>query len=150
MQEQIERDIKSALLSGDRVKAETLKIIKNSLQYEAADKLVKPQELSDEQVQTVLAREAKKRQEAADLYKKANEPERERKELAEKSIITSYLPDQMTEDEIKELVEKEVSKLDNPSLPQMGQIIGSVRSLTAGRADGSLIAKLVRQTLESQ
>jgi uncharacterized protein YqeY len=150
MQEQIERDIKSALLSGDKVKVETLKTLKNSLQYEAVAKSVRPGELSDEQVQAVLSREAKKRQEAADLYKTAGETEREQKELAEKAVINTYLPEQMSEDEVRAIVELEVTKHDNPGLPQMGQIIGAVRSHVKGQADGALIARLVKETLGSE
>lgn len=149
MQEQIERDIKSALLSGDKVKVETLKSIKNSLQYEAVSKSVAPNELTDEQVQAVLSREAKKRQEAADLYKGASETQREQKELAEKAVINTYLPEPMDEAELKSIVKEEVGKLDNPGLPQMGQIISAVRARTAGRAEGALIAKFVKADLSS-
>lgn len=148
MQEQIERDIKSALLSGDKIRVETLKTIKNALQYEAVAKSVKPGELSEEQVQAVLAREAKKRQEAADLYKTAQETEREQKELAEKAVISAYLPEQMKEKDLKMIVEEEVAKVDNPGLPQMGQIIGAVRSKTKGQADGALIARFVKEALD--
>jgi uncharacterized protein len=148
MQEQIERDIKSALLSGDKVKTETLKNIKNSLQYEAVAKGVKPNELSDEQAQAVLAREAKKRQEAADLYESANETERQQKELAEKSLIAAYLPEQMSEEEVKAIVAEEVAKLSSPGAAQMGQIIGSVRARTMGQADGGLIARLTKEELK--
>jgi len=148
MQEQIERDIKSALLSGDKIRVETLKTIKNALQYEAVAKSVKPGELSEDQVQVVLAREAKKRQEAADLYKTAHETEREQKELAEKTVISAYLPEQMKEEDLKKVVEAEIAKVDNPGLPQMGQIIGAVRAQTKGQADGALIAKFVKEALD--
>ena len=149
MQEQIERDIKSALLSGDKLKVETLKSIKNALQYEAVSKSVKLSELTDEQVQAVLAREAKKRQEAADLYAGAGETDRQQKELAEQAVIKAYLPDPMDESELQSVVQEEVSKLDNPGLAQMGQIIAAVRSRTAGRAEGAIIAKLVKENLGS-
>ncbi len=149
MQEQIERDIKSALLAGDKVKVETLKTLKSSLQYEAVAKSVKPGQLTDEQVRTVLSREAKKRQEAADLYKTAGETEREQKELAERAVIDSYLPEQLSEDKVKEIVELEVKKIDNPGMAQMGQIIGAVRIQTKTQADGALIARLVKEALNS-
>jgi uncharacterized protein YqeY len=71
MQQSIERDLKAALLSGDKEKVEVLKGLKNALQYEAVNSGAKLDELTDEQIQKVFAREAKKRQEAADLYKNA-------------------------------------------------------------------------------
>src|SRR6266404_2231721 len=97
MQEQIERDLKTALLAGDKLTTETLKGIKNALQYEAVSKSTKPEELDEDTVQSVVAKEAKKRQEAADLYQNAGESERADKELAEKKIIAKYLPEQIGE-----------------------------------------------------
>jgi uncharacterized protein YqeY len=95
MLEQLEKDIKTALLAGDKTKTETLKVLKSALQYEAVAKKLKPEDLTDEQIQAVLAREAKKRTEAADLYEKAGEAERAAKEKAEKDLIAAYLPAQM-------------------------------------------------------
>jgi uncharacterized protein YqeY len=150
MQEQIERDLKAALLAGDRLTSETLKGIKSALQYEAVAQSVKVNDLSDEVIQKVIAKESKKRQEAAELYKNAGEQERTSKELQEKSVIDKYLPEQMTEDELLPIVEAEVSSFDNPSLKDMGKIIGAVKAKTEGSADGAVIAKLVKQRLETE
>jgi uncharacterized protein YqeY len=150
MQEQIERDLKAALLAGDRLTSETLKGIKSALQYEAVAQSVKVNDLSDEVIQKVIAKESKKRQEAAELYKNAGEQERTSKELQEKSVIDKYLPEQMTEDELLPIVEAEVSSFDNPSLKDMGKIIGAVKAKTGGSADGAVIAKLVKQRLETE
>jgi uncharacterized protein YqeY len=150
MQEQIERDLKAALLAGDRLTSETLKGIKSALQYEAVAQSVKVNDLGDEVIQKVIAKESKKRQEAAELYKNAGEQERTSKELQEKSVIDKYLPEQMTEDELLPIVEAEVSSFDNPSLKDMGKIIGAVKAKTGGSADGAVIAKLVKQRLETE
>jgi uncharacterized protein YqeY len=150
MQEQIERDLKAALLAGDRLTSETLKGIKSALQYEAVAQSVKVNDLGDEVIQKVIAKESKKRQEAAELYKNAGEQERTSKELQEKSVIDKYLPEQMTEDELLPIVEAEVSSFDNPSLKDMGKIIGAVKAKTEGSADGAVIAKLVKQRLETE
>ncbi|HSX18355.1 MAG TPA: GatB/YqeY domain-containing protein [Candidatus Saccharimonadales bacterium] len=149
MQEKMERDIKDALLSGDRQKAETLKGLKNALQYEvlSADK---DQTLSDEQIQKVLARESKKRQEAADLYKQGGNNGRAGAELAEKAIIDSYLPEQVDEAAIETTVAEEVSKLDSPSMADMGKIIGGVKAKLGAGADGATIAQLAKQALEQK
>jgi uncharacterized protein YqeY len=147
MQEQIERDLKAAMLAGEKEKAEVLKGIKNALQYEAVNTGARAEGLSDEQVQKVLAREAKKRQEAADLYKNANESERAQKELAEKDIISKYLPEQLSEEEVSKVVTEEISKLDNPTPADMGKVIGAVRGRLQGQADGALIARLVKENL---
>ena len=87
MQEQIERDLKDALLSGERQKAETLKGLKSALQYEAISS--KDSSLSDEQIQKVLARESKKRAEAAELIKKAETKNARRPSWPKKPLSTN-------------------------------------------------------------
>lgn len=148
MQEQIERDIKAALLAGDKMKAEVLRNLKSSILNEAISKNLQRDNIDDSVIQSVLSREAKKRQEAADMYGSASETQRQQKELAEKAIIDSYLPEQMDEEQVREIVAEEIAKLDGPTMKEMGQIIGAVRAKTQGQADGALIARLVKERLE--
>lgn len=147
MQEQIERDLKAAMLSGDKTKVEVLKGLKNSLQYEAVAQKMKPDQLKDDQVLAVLGKEAKKRQEAAELYKNANESERAQAELNEKSIVDAYLPMQLSEDEISKAVAEEIANQGASSMADMGKIIGAVKSRLQGQADGALIARLAKEAL---
>jgi uncharacterized protein YqeY len=147
MQEQIEQDLKQALLAGDKPKAETLRGIKSALLNEMISQGARDSGLSDEQVQKILARESKKRQEAADLYKQGGSEERAGAELAEKAIIDAYLPEQMSEEEIAKIVDEEIAKAGQVSLQDMGRIIGAVRDRTAGQADGGAIARLVKEKL---
>ncbi len=147
MLDQIERDLKAALLSGDKEKVEILKGIKNALVYEAVALNARETGLSDEQIQKVLMREAKKRAEAAELYKSVSEMERANKEIAEKAVIDSYLPKQVGEEELKNFILSEVSKLDNPQSSDMGKVIGATRQKFGATADGSTIARLVKEAL---
>lgn len=147
MQQQIDKDLKEALLAGDKVKAETLRNIKSALLNEAISVGARDSGLSDESVQKILARESKKRQEAADLYKQGGADDRAGKELAEKAVIDSYLPEQLSEAEVSKLVDEEIAKVPDASMQNMGQIIGAVRGRAGGSADGALIAKLVKEKL---
>jgi uncharacterized protein YqeY len=147
MQDEIERDIKTALLAGDKVKAETLRNIKSALLNEAISQGARDTGLSDEQVQKILARESKKRQEAADLYKQGGADDRASAELAEKTIIDAYLPEQMGEGQVAKIVNEEIAEAGQVSLQDMGRIIGAVKSRTAGSADGALIARIVKEKL---
>lgn len=147
MQENIERDLKAALLSGDKRKAETLRGIKNALQYEAVAQGAQASGLGDGQIQKVLAREAKKRQEAADLYQKAGENERAAAELAEKEIIDGYLPEQMSEEELAKIVDEEIAKSGASTPAGMGKVIGAIKSRAGAQADGATIARLVKEKL---
>jgi uncharacterized protein YqeY len=147
MQEDINRDLKAAMLSGDKDKVEVLKGLKSALQYEALNLKSEGRILSDEQTQKVLARESKKRQETAELYKNAGETERSDKELGEKQIIDVYLPKQLSEDEINKAVMEEIEKSGASSQTDMGRVIGAVRGRLGASADGSVIARLVKEKL---
>ena len=94
-----------------------------------------------------MVREAKKRQEAAELYKNANESERQKKEEQEKEIIDSYLPEKISEDDIKEAVVEEVTKLEAPTVKDMGRIMGQVKAKLGAGADGAVIARLTKEAL---
>lgn len=147
MQEQIEKDLKQALLSGDKAKAETLRGIKSALLNEAISAGARDRDLSDDQIRRILARESKKRSEAAELYKQGGAADRASAELAEKAIIDSYLPKQMSETEIAKIIDEEITIAGSPTMQDMGRIIGAVRVRTGSRADGAVIAKLVKDKL---
>jgi uncharacterized protein YqeY len=147
MQQQIDKDLKEALLAGDKAKAETLRGIKSALLNEAIATGARDSGLADDAIQKILAKESKKRQEAADLYKQGGADDRASKELAEKAIIDTYLPAQMSEAEISKLVDEEIAKVPGATMQNMGQIIGAVRGRAGGTADGALIAKLVKEKL---
>lgn len=147
MQDRLDGDLKNAMLSGEKLRVEVLKGLKNALQYEAVAQKAVDRQLSDEQVQRVLAREAKKRQEAADLYKQGGNNQKAEAELAEKKIIEEYLPNQLDEAAIAKLVEDEIAKIDSPTMANMGQIIGAVKAKVGAGADGAVIANIVKQKL---
>lgn len=150
LQERLERDLKTALLSGDKRTAETLKGLKNALQYEAVSLRIQKSVLTEEQILQLLSKESKKRQEAAELYQKAGEKKRAEAELAEKRVIEQYLPAQLSETEISSIIDEEISKIDSPSLSDMGRVIGQVKNRLGAQADGAVIAKLAKQSLESR
>lgn len=143
MIERIEADLKSALIERDQLKVNVLKSLKNSLKNETIDKR---RELTGEEILSVLKREAKQREEAAGLYKKGGSPERAQQEQAERTIIDEYLPDQMTESAICDLIKEVVDEVGNDPA-KTGQIIGQVIARAKGQADGQTVARLVKQHL---
>lgn len=145
MQDRLNGDLKNAMLSGEKLRVEVLKGLKNALQYEAVAQKAVDRQLSDEQVQRVLAREAKKRQEAAVLYKQGGNSQKAEAEYAEKKIIEEYLPKQLDEAAIAKLVKDEIAKIDSPTMANMGQIIGAVKAKVGAGADGAVIANIVKQ-----
>jgi uncharacterized protein YqeY len=147
MQEQIERDLKTALLAGDKTTAETLRGLKSAILNEAISQNARDSGLTDEQIQKILSKESKKRQEAADLYKQGGSEPRAQAELAEKTIIDGYLPEQMGEEQVAKIVDQQIAAAGSPTMQDMGKIIGSVRAQTGSQADGALIARLVKEKL---
>ncbi len=147
LEQQIEQDLKAALLGGDKLKVDTLRGLKSALLYVKVEKGKRDSGLDNDEEIAVLTRESKKRQESADLYLKGNSEEKANKELAEKDIIDRYLPAQISEDEVRKLVDNTVNKLGITDISGMGKVISSVKQQTAGVADGSIIAKLVKERL---
>ena len=148
--QQIEQDLKTAMLAKDADKVSVLRQAKNALQYETVALGAQAEGLADEQIVKVLSKEAKKRQEAADLYAQAGDADRQRKELYEKSIIEEYLPSQLSDADVEAVVDAEISAKPEATIKDMGAIIGAVRAKAGAQADGALIARLVKSRLESR
>ena len=135
------------MLAGDKLTAETLRGLKSAILNEAIAQNARDSGLPDDQIQKILAKQSKQRQEAADLYKQGGSAERAEAELTEKAIIDAYLPEQMAEGEVAKIVDEEIAKAGQPTMQDMGKIIGAVRGRTAGQADGGTIARLVKERL---
>lgn len=103
--------------------------------------------MSDEEVVQILMKESKKRQESADLFRQGGNIQKAEAEELEKKIIEEYLPAQMGEAEILEIVERAIDTIGD-TRQDMGKIIGMVRQQTGAAADGALIAKLVKERLK--
>lgn len=145
---QIDQDLKSALLSGDKVLATTLRGLKSAILYAEVAAGKRDKGLEDNEIIQVLRKEAKKRQESADLYKKGGNQEKATAELAELQAIEVYLPKQLSGEQLEELVEQAVSETDDKSPQAMGKIIGRVKVLSNDQADGRRIAAMVKQRLK--
>jgi uncharacterized protein YqeY len=141
---QIEQDLKTAMLARDTEKTSTLRGIKSVFLYAKVSSGTRDKELPDEEVIKLLQKEAKKREESAILYKQGGADERADKELSEKAIIDGYLPAKISESELEAIV-NEIIKANKDA--NMGQIISEVKNKTAGSADGSDIARIVKGKL---
>lgn len=142
---QIDQDLKVALLAGDKTLATILRGLKSAILYVEVAKGAREQGLSDDEIIAILTKESKKRQESADLYTQGGNAERAAAELAEKKVIAKYLPAQLSEDEVRELVESTVMELNATSPQAMGQVIGAIKAKAGPTADGGLIARLVKE-----
>lgn len=147
LKQQIEQDLKTALLAGDKDRALVLRSLKSAILYVEVAKGARESGLPDEELIVILAKEAKKRQESADLYRQGGDEARVTTELAEKTIIEAYLPKQLSDEELAEIVDAVIADLGVEGPQAMGQVIGTVKQKTTGRADGAKIAQLVKERL---
>jgi uncharacterized protein len=144
LQQRIEEDLKQAMKNRDKTRMSVLSLLKTAIQYATVEKR---ESLTDDEVLRICAKEVKSRQEAADLYEKAEAFERRDAELTEKAIIEEYLPEPMDDNELEKVIDTIISEA-GPLGPQtMGRIIQLVREKVAGRADGARIARAVKARL---
>jgi uncharacterized protein YqeY len=148
LEERIEQDIKAALLARDSHRATTLRGLKATLLNVKVAKGKRESGLSDDEVIDILAKEAKKRQESADLFKQGGNETKAADELAEKAMIEAYLPEQLSEDEIIKIIDEVIATTGATSPQQMGQVIGQAKGKAGAAADGALIARLVKEKLQ--
>lgn len=147
IKDQIDNDIKTAMLAGEKAQVTILRGLKSAILYAEVAKGARDTGLDESEVITLLQKEAKKRQESAELFRQGGNLDKANDEELEKKVIETYLPAQLSESEIKALVDQEAMKIDNLTVQQMGQLIGAVKKASGGNADGALVAKLVREKL---
>jgi uncharacterized protein len=142
----VQRDLTSAIRDRDPVRSGTLRLALTAITTEEVSG-TQARELSDEEVLKVLAKEAKKRKEAATAYTGAGRPELAAKEQAELAILEAYLPAQLGDDELTAIVAAAMEQTGASSMQQMGQVMKAAQAAVAGRADGGRVAAAVRAAL---
>ena len=148
LEDKLEQDIKSALLSGDSVRVTTLRGLKANLLNIKVATGKRESGLSDDEVIAAFSKEAKKRQESADLYDQGGDETRTKAELTEKAIIEEYLPEALSEEEISKTIDEVIKEMGVTDPSKMGQVIGQVKTKLGATADGSIIAKLTKEKLQ--
>ena len=146
LKEKLQNDLTAAIRARDEVRSGTIRMVLTAIKNEeVAGK--EARELSDAEVITVLSREAKKRREAAEAYEQAGAADRAANEKAEGSIIAEYLPAQLSEQEIKDLIAAAIAETGAAGPQQMGLVMKSIQPKIAGKADGGVVSSLVKAAL---
>ena len=148
LKERINADLKSAMLSRDALKTQTLQGLKAAILYEEVAKKVRETGLDEAEIEQLIAREAKKRDEAAELFERGGNKASAEKERAEKVILSVYLPAQLSESELSALIADVITERRPEGQKDMGRVIGAVKSRVGNSADGALVAKLVKDQLQ--
>lgn len=145
MIETIQEDIKSAMRSGDTGAVSTLRMLKGALENA---RIAHKGELSEEVAIATLRKEAKQRRESAEEYRKAGRDEQASKEETELTVIERYLPVELSDEDLEELVSEAITESGATSLQDMGAVMRVLQPKVAGRADGGRIAGAVRHKLQ--
>jgi uncharacterized protein YqeY len=142
--EELEQEVKEAMLARDTQRRDALRLILSSLKS-AEKELLRP--LSEDEELQVLQRERKKRNEAAEAFHAAGRTDQAQKEEGELAILEEFMPEPLSEDEIDRIVDDAIAENGATSLRDMGRVMADVMPQIAGRADGSAVSQLVREKL---
>ncbi len=146
LKETLHEDLTAAIRSSDKLVSGTIRMVLTAItNEEVAGKEART--LSDDEIITVLSREAKKRREAAEEFAKAGRDDKAAEEKAEGEVIAKYLPAQLSEAEIKQIIAEAVAATGAAGPADMGKVMGAIKSKIAGKADGALVSSLVKSTL---
>lgn len=147
MYEKINEDLKNAMKEKDTFKLSVLRMLKSALQLE---QIAKKHELDDNEIAAVLKKQVKVRKDSLEEYKKYDKAELVESLEKEIAILDAYLPEEMSESEISEIVKSAVEEIKPTSMKDMGLVMKKVNELLVGKnADMSLVSKLVKEQIMS-
>lgn len=144
LKEKLDQDMKAALKNKESLKLSVIRMAKAAIKNTEIDKR---RELNHEEVLEVLSREVKKRKEAIEEFKKGNRQDLVSKEENELKILMDYLPSQLSEEEIRGLLQEALSSFDPQEKIDLGKIMAKVMPQIKGRADGRLVNQVARELL---
>lgn len=147
LKDQIQNDLKAALLGGNRFSSDVLRGVKAAILNEEVAQGKRDEGLSDDEIEKVIAREVKKRNESATLYDQNDRSELADNERKEAEVLANYLPAQLSEDELREIVKTKITELGVAGPQAMGQVIGAVKQQVGSAAEGATLARIVKESL---
>jgi uncharacterized protein len=147
LQQRIDSDLKEAMRAKDAARLGVLRMLKSGLKYAAIEKSGAEAELGDAESIQVIRKQAKQRQDSIESFEKGGRAELAAKEEAELKILNSYLPQQLTAEELSQLVRETIASLGATSKAQMGAVMKELQAKVAGRADGKTLSQEVQRQL---
>lgn len=147
LKEQIQNDLKAALLGGNRFSGEVLRGLKAAILNEEVATSKREEGLTDAEIEKIIAREVKKRNESAALYDQNDRAELAENERKEIEVLAVYLPEQLSEEKLREIITTTIAELGVSGPQAMGQVIGSVKQQVGNTADGATLARIVKESL---
>jgi uncharacterized protein YqeY len=141
---QISEDMKSAMRAKDSTRLGTIRLLQAALKQREVDERV---DLTDADVISVIEKMLKQRRDSIKAYESANRTDLADVEKAEVAVLQTYLPKQLTDEEVAEILEKVVAETGAASMKDMGKVMGAIKPLVAGKADMGKISGLIKARL---
>lgn len=145
--QELKEELKKAMLAKDMAKTSTLRMVISALGYYEINKGGANYEATPEDVEAVLQKEVKQRRDSIEQFKAGGRDDLVEKETKELDMLSAYLPKQMTEEEIRQVVTETMQETGASSMQDMGKMMGALMPKVKGKADGNLVNKIVRETL---
>jgi uncharacterized protein YqeY len=144
MQDTIQADLKESLKAKDEIRVSTIRFLMSAIHNA---KIEKGEELSDEDVVGIIQKQIKQRKESIEGFKQGRRDELVEKETKEMQILQEYLPDQLSESDIEQLVDKSIKDTSSSSINDIGKVMGRLSGELKGKADMGLVSTIVRKKL---
>ena len=145
--QELKEELKKAMLARDTAKTSTLRMVISALGYYEINKGGANYEATPEDVEAVIQKEVKQRRDSIEQFKAGGRDDLVANETNELEMLSAYLPEQLSEEEIRKIVTETISATGATSLQDMGKIMGALMPKVKGKADGNLVNKIVRETL---
>lgn len=147
LQEQLVNDMKEAMKSGDSVKVSTIRMLKAAIKNKEIEKGGTSYKLSDKEILEVIATAIKQRKDSIEQFTKGNRQDLADKEKKELEILQLYMPPQMSDEDVKAEVKKAIAETSASSQKDMGKVMKVLMPRIAGRADGAVVNRIVRELI---
>ena len=144
---ELQEELKQSMLARNELKTSVLRMLLSAINYYEIQKGGAGYTATDEDVTTVVQKEAKQRKDSIEQFGKAGRQDLVDKETKELEILKTYLPEQMSNEEIKKLVIETIKEAGATSMQDMGKVMGALMHQTKGKADGSLVSRIVKESL---
>lgn len=147
LKQKFQEELKQSMLAKDKLKTSVLRLLLSAINYYEIQKGGAGYEATDEDVLSVIQKEVKQRKESIKQFKAGGRQDLTDKEQKELEILQKYLPEQMSENQIREIVKETIREIGTATAADMGKVMSALMPKVKGKADGSLVSKIVKEEL---
>lgn len=147
LKQKLKEELKQSMLAKNELKTSVLRMLLSAITYSEIQKGGAGYEATDEDVLSSIQKEVKQRKDSIEQFRNAGRQELADKEIKELEILQAYLPVQMSEDQIREIVKETIHEINAKSVTDMGKVMGALMPKVKGKADGTIVSKIVKEEL---